>query len=473
MRLMSMLRQRHQERRRRQVHNGLITLRSKRKGSPCQQDVDSHGSKTQILSGPSLPESTRSTFRLNEDAHENDIASEFCSKVDQVMKKRSGVGVKAFKICMICGCKAKHFRYLNSWLQIAVKPGIEELSLLVPRKGKYEFPYSLLSNGSGDSIRDLHLSYCSFCPTAELGPLRRLTKLHLSSVRITEEGLGSILSNSLALQWLEICNCNTLVSLKIPCILQQLGHLEVSDCSRLKVIDSKASTLSVFRYRGCSKIQLSIETLQLKNLFLAFPNAVHYTRVNLPLTMPNLEIVTIKSGREVSTPVLPSKFLHLKYLTIDLAGFGLWANYDYLSLVSFLGACPSLETFVLNVKEDRMKHISVFADHSELRRMKGQYHQNLKNVKISGFISAKSMVELACHVVESIKSLKCLTLEAGQSDFKCSRPDNKLGKCWLPRKVLAEARWAIWAIKAYIVPKVPRTVKLHIVEPCSCHAVEF
>ncbi|KAL6595679.1 hypothetical protein ACP70R_048019 [Stipagrostis hirtigluma subsp. patula] len=510
MRRPDLMRPKSMKRRRRrvQIPDELIMSRSKRKVSPCQQD--SQGSETQMLSGPSLPEDILwhihsllpmqdaaqaacachaflkswrchpnltfdiKTFGLNVDAHEDHIASEFCIKVDHIMKNRSDVGVKTLDICMPCGRKAKYFRYLNSWLQIAVKPGIEKLSLLLPMEAKYEFPYSLLSNGSGDSIRYLRLADCSFCPTAELGPFRRLTKLYLSSVRITEEGLGCFLSNSLALQRLEIYNCITLVSLKIPCTLQQLGYLEVSGCSRLKLIDSKASTLSVFRYCGCSKIQLSIETLQVKNLSLAFPNAVYYTRVKLPFSMPNLEIVTIYSCSEVSTPVLPSKFLHLRHLIIDLAGFGLSAAYDYLSLVSFLGACPSLETFVLKVKEERMKHISIFADPADLRKMKRQYHQNLKNVKFLGFISAKSMVELACHVVENIKSLECLTLEAGQSDISCSTPGNKLGRCTpVPRNVLVEARRAILAIRTYIVPKVPSTVKLHIVEPCSCHAGEF
>lgn len=48
----------------------------------------------------------------------------------------------------------------------------------------------------------------------------------------------------------------------------------------------------------------------------------------------------------VNTPMVPNKFLHLKLLSIALGG----PMYDYLSLVSFLEAAPSLETFILTVR---------------------------------------------------------------------------------------------------------------------------
>jgi hypothetical protein len=41
--------------------------------------------------------------------------------------------------------------------------------------------------------------------------------------------------------------------------------------------------------------------------------------------------------------MVPSKFLHLKYLSIAVGGL----TFDYMSLVSFLDAAPSLETFIL------------------------------------------------------------------------------------------------------------------------------
>jgi hypothetical protein len=45
-----------------------------------------------------------------------------------------------------------------------------------------------------------------------------------------------------------------------------------------------------------------------------------------------------------NTPMLHSKFLHLKKLSIALTARTFTPAYDYFSLVSFLDACPSLES---------------------------------------------------------------------------------------------------------------------------------
>ena len=145
-----------------------------------------------------------------------------------------------------------------------------------------------------------------------------------------------------------------------------------------------------------------------------------------------------------NTPVLRSKFLHLKKLIISLRTITF--SYDYFSLVSLLGACPSLETLVLDVSccsyfcDSTSYHSGnsttippLFTDPSDLR--KGQQHHKMKRVKILGFTSAKSLVELTCHFLESITSHEHLTLESYQSHPRCSVRANKR-KCFpLPIKV--------------------------------------
>ena len=83
-----------------------------------------------------------------------------------ILEKHSGIGLKVLKLQIASVYDVKdccHLDHLDSWLQIAVKPGIEELNLCLPRlKAKYNFPCSLLSNGTGDSLRHLLLSYCNF-----------------------------------------------------------------------------------------------------------------------------------------------------------------------------------------------------------------------------------------------------------------------------------------------------------------------
>ncbi|XP_062181963.1 uncharacterized protein LOC133886238 isoform X3 [Phragmites australis] len=536
MRLIPVQRQRDQEHRRRQAQasikppapppslpdgqDGLIASRAKRKGSPCQRDDDSQGGEVHIYSGPSLPEDiwhhihslvpmrdaaqaacvsraflrswrchpnlnfSNETLGLNENACGKDESGRvFYSKVDHIMKRHSGIGVKKLKIQITSDFSAKDSCYLNSWLQTAVTPGIEELTLiLIPMKSKYNlkakynFPYSLLSNGSGDSIRYLHLGCCSFHPTVTLGCLRSLTRLHLCQVRITGDELGCLLSHSFALERLELKSCDWIVCLKVPCLLQRLSYLMVYSCAKLKLIDNEAPNLSSFLFGGDNTVQLSLgETLQMKNLNMGCSGSVFYARAKLPSTMPNLEALTIYSRKErAHTPMLHSKFIHLRHLSIALNGSPFSPAYDYLSLASFFDAAPSLETFDLDVFQRRMEHVSIFADPADLRQMRELHHHNLKSVKITGFCSAKSLVELTCHIVESITSLECLTLEAPQSILRCCAPYNKSGKCSpMARDILMEAHRAVLAIRTYIEPKVPSTVKLHVLEPCSCHAVEL
>ncbi|KAL6630640.1 hypothetical protein ACP70R_028491 [Stipagrostis hirtigluma subsp. patula] len=238
--------------------------------------------------------------------------------------------------------------YLNSWLQTAVTPEIEELTLIMgPGNTKYNFPCSLLSNGSGDSIRYLHLVNCSFRPTVTLSCLRGLTILHLCLFRITGGKLGFVLSHSFALEQLEIRYCDEIVCLKVPRLLQRLRYLEVFGCSRLKLIDNEAPYLSSFLFEGDNTVQLSLgETLQIKNLYMCRSGIIFFARSKLPSSMPNLENLTIHSHRE-----LHSKFLYLKHLIIHLSENGTPSSpaYDYFSLASFLGAAPSSETFGLNI----------------------------------------------------------------------------------------------------------------------------
>ncbi|KAL6870579.1 hypothetical protein ACP4OV_014427 [Aristida adscensionis] len=338
------------------------------------------------------------------------------------------------------------------------------------KRKKYNFPYSLLSNGSGDSIRCLFLAHCSFHPTAEVGLLRSLTRLYLKFVRITGDELGSLLSNSLALEQVEIVSCDKIVCMKIPNMLHRLSFLKVEGCDKLKLIDSEAPNITRFCFAREPSTQLSLgESLQMKNLLLLCDKMVFYTRVHLPLSMPNLETLDIVSHREVAnTTIMPSKFLHLKQIMISFASYSFNPAYDYVSLASFIDACPSLEFLDLNVKQRVMKHVSIFEDTSEMRHLREQQHHNLKYVRIVGFTSAKSLIELTCHVIGSATSLEWLSLEPHHSGLRCSERES--GKCTpLPMNIIVEAHRGLLAIRKYIEPKVPPTVKLQVVELCSCH----
>lgn len=120
-----------------------------------------------------------------------------------------------------------------------------------------------------------------------------------------------------------------------------------------------------------------------------------------------------------------------------------------------------------------MEHDTILGDSSHLRQVPEHRHDNLKSVMITGFCSAKSLVELTCHIVENSTSLECLTLGTTCGSTWCSV--NKSGKCFpMERDILMEARRALLAIRTHIEGKVSSGVKLNILEPCSWrHAVEL
>jgi hypothetical protein len=106
-------------------------------------------------------------------------------------------------------------------------------------------------------------------------------------------------------------------------------------------------------------------------------------------------------------------------------------------------------------------------------------HSSIKNVKIAGFCSAKSLLELTCHILENATSLECLTLDAIYDDISRLGSDrshlhNKYGQCWpkIGRHMIAHAHSGLSAIGRYVVEKVPSTFKLDVKKLCSrCHRI--
>ncbi|EEC72140.1 hypothetical protein OsI_05165 [Oryza sativa Indica Group] len=252
------------------------------------------------------------------------------------------------------------------------------------------------------------------------------------------------------------------------------------------MINSNAPKVSTFTFSG-DPIELSLgESSQVKKLDMScsdVPNFIYYSITKLPYIVPNLTSLTLSSVNEgINTPTVAAKFLHLKHLGICLdADKALPPEYDYLSLVSFLDASPVLETFILCVQQHDMKHECVSEDASHMRQMPEHKHSNLKNVMILGFCTAKSMVELTCHVLENATSLKSITLDTVCDPFdednigRCyTTSTRKTGECApLTREMILEAKRGSVAIERYILGKVPSIVELTVRGPCThCHDIK-
>ncbi|KAM3258675.1 hypothetical protein ACQJBY_050451 [Aegilops geniculata] len=416
--------------------------------------------------------SKKSLFKGTEDSNDRRNRREYNNNIDHILANHRGVGVKTFILEFHGPYNTKSYNRLNSWLQIAITPVMEELTLiLLSEKAEYEFPCSLLSERSGNTIRHLHLDNCVLRPTVALN-LRCLTELYLYQVRITGDELGCLLSNSFALEKLTLIYCYDIIRLEIPCLLQRLSYMEVFDCLRLQVIENKAPNISSFQFAG-NEVQLSLgKSLQVKSLKLDHRCVISYAIDKLPSSVPNLERLNIISPREmVNAPMVLGKFLHLKTLSITIRGWwSLNREYDFLSLISFLDASPSLETFVLSVSVEKKYDLFV-GDPSTLRQMPEHRHDKLNSVQITGFCPQKSLLELTHHILESSTSIKCLILDTIRVNSRCS--GNISRKCsTLDKEYIKEACKSIMAIKTYIKGIVPSTTWLNVLGPCSrCHAL--
>ncbi|KAJ1266917.1 hypothetical protein BS78_07G016900 [Paspalum vaginatum] len=388
----------------------------------------------------------------------------FSRTVDHILSNHSSIGLKILKI----GLGDISFRKLKSWLHAAITPGIVDITINIWEDyKKYKFPCSLLSEGVRNSIRNLDLAACAFHPTAELGTLRSLTSLCLYCVRIERGELECLLSNSPALEQLNLAHCDKITCLKIPRVLERLTSLIVSFCWRLQVIENQAPNLSSLEISG----DIIIGGMsQVKNLVgMSYSKRFSFALAELPSIMPNLETLIIRSGDEVVyTPIMPStKFLCLKHLDIFVT---VSPPYDYVPLVSFLDASPYLRTLSLDFNTGHQEHESVLELSSPWKQMAEHHHRSLKSVKITRFSSAKSLVELTCYILKNAVSLECLTLDTLPYGFGCNG-ENHERRFSIQKSIMREAPRALVAIRTYIEDKVPTRVKLTIGEPCSqCHA---
>ncbi|XP_025876418.2 uncharacterized protein [Oryza sativa Japonica Group] len=395
---------------------------------------------------------------------------------------------------------------LDCWLRAFVKPGIVDITVLLPKceddddcyyyyghdcLPEYTFPCSLLSDDEDKitSLQSLSLSSCGFHPTEGmttlLGCWKSMSTVCLHRVAITDEELGFFLAGCLVLERLDLSFCNSIGALKIPSALRRLRSLRVRSCRMLRTIESGAPMLATVWYDGWPLLRFwlggALETTHLEVHATRMGDVIQYAGSKLPSAALNLETLVLSTVYErLKAPVMHDKFQQLKHLVICLGQSTMFcAGYDFLSLASFVDACPALETFILRIAYG----IRWYNDQnrgnpddgascrgreaSKLRN--GGIVGNLRKVTITGFCSANSLVELTCHIlVIAALSLEHLTLDTSPGyDRKCSSYD----RCRkMSTEALREAETALAAARKYVEPKVPDSVNLMVLGPCGrCH----
>ena len=107
---------------------------------------------------------TKKTLGLADDKSEGS-EKRYINKIDKILNTYSGnvMKVKTLRIDLV-RCKSVSASYLDRWIQIAVKSGINELSLSLSysMKKKYYFPYSVLFGETTTSSIQSFTSLSSF-----------------------------------------------------------------------------------------------------------------------------------------------------------------------------------------------------------------------------------------------------------------------------------------------------------------------
>ncbi|XP_020170620.1 uncharacterized protein [Aegilops tauschii subsp. strangulata] len=370
------------------------------------------------------------------------------SKEQEVLENHSGIGVKTLKLHLSACCKKDiDTSLLDGCLQAFVKPGIVDLAVLLPDcyASEYSFPYSLLLNDdvansrSTSVLKSLYLSSCGF--HTHRRPKGACLLLELIETAIVQE-------------WLDLSNCDMITSLKIPHVLRKLKTVWVRMCRELVVIESHALKLSTFSYEGRQLSRFTLgDSLEMEELDMHaahMQDMLQYAGNNLPSVATNLETLVLSTVHEkLKAPATTDTFKHLKHLVICLGECGEFCTgYDFLCLASFLD----------------VNGLPITNSDGGL--------VNLRKATITGFCSAKSLVELTYHILEqAASSLQCLILDTSPVyDRKSSTSDRFLPTCM---EALRDAEKALADVRRYVEPKVPDGVELKVLAPCSrCHYMD-
>ncbi|RLN04790.1 hypothetical protein C2845_PM13G01030 [Panicum miliaceum] len=119
-----------------------------------------------------------------------------------------------------------------------------------------------------------------------------------------------------------------------------------------------------------------------------------------------------------------------------------------------------------------MEHESVVGSPSDLRQIPDHQHCRLRDVKMTGISSTKSLVELACYIAKNAVSLERLALDTLYG-LRCPGGDDprRIRCSYKEDAVLQDAARAAAAIRVCVEGKVASTVELGVLGPCTrCHA---
>ncbi|XP_044417103.1 F-box protein At1g80960 [Triticum aestivum] len=398
----------------------------------------------------------------------NDVATKFVHKVNGLLHSRYGNKIK--ELIIRFPLTSAHASNLDHWIESAIVASTEKLFLDLDNKcckegcticvkgmnaasEPYDFLLGPFFNGRADSLDELTLFNCSIgTMPANMSGFSYLKSLLLARVSIVDETVSSIMSNCCALEIMVLQYCHLLVHLTASHARLQI--LVVQFCKSLVSICIRADNLESFAYMGY-KINIECERAQ----FLEMLHVYFVNKDDCPLDfisafpkLPKLEFLVIQFPTCLQVyRVLQHASRFAGLTTVMLVLMKPWKE-GISSVAYVLKSAPLIEYFGLHGCCKLHQHTQLNITWPEDLILARLY-----TIIIGGFSGEFELMELVYFLLRSTPALDVFEI-----DTRAMEP-------WLARsnedKLQDDmrCRYAREMAYAHLVPKVPSTVKFHII----------
>ncbi|PIA30572.1 hypothetical protein AQUCO_05500106v1 [Aquilegia coerulea] len=315
---------------------------------------------------------------------------------------------------------------IQRWISFSVTRGVRELDLLCIGSQDVKLPDCLFSC---KSLSKLILCCSDFDPPLDFHGFSNLKELILIRVNITDQAMDNLLSTCPILEDLTLKACPNLSNLKISLSNLCFKNLIVFDCYNLVKLVVDSPNIRVIKYEG------QVIPLTLMNVPHLTEANVQFSGVLMVGSDLKALVTKIAQVQLLSVSSWFAQFMYAEYFlkrtphTVfkNLKELHWCGNLDskkmVLAIATFLGDCPLLEKFHMNLEANDFSNailiphvaLGVFPKPDNkmeyLLQLNVSLH-NLKTIKMVGFSETKKQMDLVKFLLDKSAVLELFLLQS-------------------------------------------------------------
>ncbi|KAG8385625.1 hypothetical protein BUALT_Bualt03G0064500 [Buddleja alternifolia] len=298
-------------------------------------------------------------FSFDRDFAKNLSKDEFKSLVNKIFNEHLNSKADKFKLCFDATGETA---LVSQWIKNAIRLGINEFELDFTPSGKiFMLSYDMIDV---ESIKTIKLVKCElYLPFASNG-LRHLRDLTIERVKARPVTIQAVFINCLALRSLQLINCSSVSSLKIPSGGPKgFKKLVVKDCWDVHSIAINAPKLCTLHYHGkiCEfKFQSDFPELNDVILDIAHPRGFQMLphRKDMMISLTFIRSLTVSSAflEGLSARFEDNEYREMEFCLWNLKEFHLVvAKESFINpydIVIFLKKCPRIERVFIDLGDN-------------------------------------------------------------------------------------------------------------------------